>query len=255
MTTSSIIQSISSPRLSSYKEIFDCADDATCFSYYLWNQRLSSELYILFSTIEICLRNRIHIVLSEEVSLKFTNKVNSNFNWYDYFDFTKNDKGDFLNELGRKLHSITHEKKRNLNLLPQVVISQLSFGNWNFLISYTKKYKNGDSIEWKKLFPLIFPNSKKSNIIINQRVKLVRCWRNRISHLEPAWKFSDVKDPKTQAIKLVAPQNKNEVIQRLNQEINLSVQLLSWLCTETYEHYKGNEFYEKLLRCASRCEI
>lgn len=134
------------PRLSSYKNIFGCADEADCFPYYLWNQKLSSELYVLLSTIEICLRNRIHIVLSEEVSLKFTNAIDSNFAWYDHFSFVEVDRNgnpkrdrsgnDIFTETGKAFRKITHNRRgNNLNLLPQIIISKLEFGKWSYVLS------------------------------------------------------------------------------------------------------------------------
>lgn len=265
MTTPPLIKSISTPRLSSYKNIFGCADDAGCFPYYLWNQKLSSELYVLLSTIEICLRNRIHIVLSEEVSLKFTSTLDSNFAWYDHFSFVEVDQNgnpkvdrhgnDVFTETGKAFRKITHNKRgRNLNLLPQIIISKLEFGKWSYVLS-AKKYNSGDLIDWNKLFPLMFPcfigmDASKHQTII-ERIKVVRSWRNRLAHLEPVWKFKDIKDPVTGRVLVRAPTNQTQVIKRLNAEIRRAVELLSWMCPDTHTHYKASESYKQLLFWAS----
>lgn len=260
MTTQPIITSISLPRLSSYKTIFCCTSEEDCIHYYRWNQALSSELYILLSNIEISLRNRIHTVLSEEVSFKFNNLINNNFSWYDHFNFIELDRqgnpktdrnGNFIyTETGKAFRKITHNKRGiNLNLLPQIIISKLEFGKWSYVL-LAKKYNNGDLIDWNKLFPLIFPNfvgldSSKHQTIID-RIKAVKSWRNRLAHLEPVWKFSDIKHPVTGQILISEPRNQLEVTQRLNAEIRRTVELLFWLCTDTHDHYRVTKSYQNL---------
>ena len=44
---------------------------------------------------------------------------------------------------------------------------------------------------------------------------------------------------------------KDEVIKRLNREIRNALQLLSWLCTDTAEHYQSTSSYQNLLHLAS----
>lgn len=262
MTSQLIIRSISTPRLSSYKKFFACPTDESCIPYYRWNQALSSELYILLSTIEICLRNKIHIALSEEVSVKFNKDqpISSNFCWYDYFNFIEVDKhgnkktdrkGQFIyTETGNAFRKITHKRDKNLGLLPQIVISKLEFGKWSYVLS-AKKYENGDLIDWNTLFPLIFPHfidikPNKHQIII-ERIKDVKNWRNRLAHLEPVWKFSDVKHRITGKVLVKEPTNKQEIIQRLNKEVRKSMDLLLWLCLETHDHYKLTDSYKNLI--------
>lgn len=265
MPKSYIIQSISSHRLSSYRRIFKCGTDDDCLHYYHWNQALSSELYILLSTIEVCLRNRIHVALSEEVSAKFPKKVESNFRWYEYFSFVDVDRnGDpkqdrkgrpIYTETGKAFRKITHKGETDLKLVPQIIVSKLEFGKWTYVLS-AKKYNNGDLIDWHKLFPIIFQNftnmvPDKHHQMIIDRIKTVKDWRNRLAHLEPVWKFSDVKEKGTGKILIYEPTNQVEVIKRLNNEIRYALQLLSWLCADTLEHYKATKSYQRLLHLAS----
>lgn len=261
MTTPPIIKSISSPRLSSYKNIFGFTTDEECIPYYRWNQALSSELYILLSTIEICLRNKIHETLSEEVSTKFTSSTNSNFSWYDYFFFVEVDRAgnrkvdrsgnDVFTETGKAFRKITHNKRgRNLNRLPQIIISKLEFGKWSYVLS-AKKYENGDLIDWNKLFPLVFPHfiemEPSKHQMVLDRIKVVKAWRNRLAHLEPVWKFSDVKHQITGEVLVPEPQNQQEVIQRLNKEIRRAMDLLLWVCADTHDHHKLSDSYKNLV--------
>jgi hypothetical protein len=265
MTIQGIIKSISSSRLSSYRKIFGCSTDEDCIHYYHWNQALSSELYILMSTIEICLRNKIHIALSEEVSFKFTGLINSNFSWYEHFSFVELDKdenpkidrngNDIFTETGKAFRKITHKGKRNLNLLPQIIISKLEFGKWSYVLS-AKKYDNGALIDWNKLFPIIFPHfigmdPDKHHQVIIDHIKVVKNWRNRVAHLEPVWKFSDVKDMITGNVLVPEPTNQLEVLKRLKAEVRRALNLLSWLCVDTLGHYKSTKSYQQLLHLIS----
>lgn len=139
--------------------------------------------------------------------------------------------------------------------MPQIIVSKLEFGKWTYVLS-AKKYNNGDLIDWHKLFPIIFQNftdmvPDKHHQMIIHRIKAVKDWRNRLAHLEPVWKFSDVKEKGTGKILIYEPTNQVEVIKRLNNEIRYALQLLSWLCPDTLEHYKATKSYQRLLHLAS----
>lgn len=266
MTKHGVIKSISSPRLSSYVTFFGCSSEQDCIHYYFWNQALASELYILLGNIEVSLRNSIHDALSKEVSSKLNDGViNDNFSWYEHIDFYEKNKNGItrldrnnepvLNETGKGFRKITHKKGGQcLNRPPQVVVSKLEFGKWPYVLT-AKWYKDGSFIDWNKLFPLIFPNMRKMNhsqhALIVERVKFTSKWRNRLAHLEPVWKFSAVIENGTGRILVKEPSNQDEVIKRLNREIRNSVQLLSWLCEDTAEHYVGTTSYQRLLHLAS----
>lgn len=81
------INSINIHRLSSYKHIFNCASDTEALKFYYWNQAVSAELYVLLHNIEVCLRNRIHEVLSFDAS----NQQSRNYTWFDKLYLKKPD--------------------------------------------------------------------------------------------------------------------------------------------------------------------
>ena len=280
MATSAVIKSISSPRLSSYMTFFGCKDELECVKYYYWNQALSSELYILLSTIEVSLRNSIHGALSREVSMVLElkrqklgkedsgkvdpSKVQDNFAWYEHIDFFEKDKSnktkrdsngrEILNETGKGFRKITHSGRRCLDRPPQVVVSKLEFGKWPYVLQ-SKWYLDGSLVDWVKLFPVIFPNYQNlthdDHDRIIDRVKVTCKWRNRLAHLEPVWKFGDVFKKGTKVVLIKEPKSQDEVIKRLNREIRYNLQLLSWLCEDTAKHYESTVSYKRLLQLAS----
>lgn len=258
MTYLGIISSISTSRLSSYKKVFECSCEAEAINYYYWNQAISSELYVLLHTIEVCLRNKIHVALSKEVSLKVTGKIQDNYPWYTQFSFIDTSKGqDVLTETGRAFKKITHNKKgKDLRLLPQIIISRLEFGKWSYVLS-AKKYGDGNHINWESLFPLIFSNfigmdSNKHQMLI-ERIRVINKWRNRVAHLEPVWKFGDIK--KDGKVIIPEPVNQNEVVKRFNAELRRAIDLLLWLCPDTHTHYVGTQSYKRLKELATAKNI
>ncbi|WP_104499372.1 Abi family protein [Acinetobacter indicus] len=260
-----VINSISSPRLSSYMTFFGCATEQDCMHYYFWNQALASELYILLGTIEVCLRNKIHDALCVEVSSKINNGViDHNFAWYDHIDFyekkrngtnkTDRNNNPIYNDTGIGFRKITHKGQRCLNRPPQVVVSKLEFGKWPYVLT-AKWYLDGSNVDWVKVFPAIFPNFSNMALsyhdFIIERIKSTCKWRNRLAHLEPVWKFGAVVEKGTGKVLVEEPKNQDEVIKRLNREIRNALQLLSWLCTDTAEHYQSTSSYQNLLHLAS----
>ena len=244
----STINSISSPRLSSYRTIFNCPTDPEALKFYFWNQAVTSELYVLLHNIEICLRNRIHEVLSLEAS----NQVSHNYAWYDQFDFTipnaTNRNGQpKLSKTGEAIAKvITDLQTKGKALTPQNVICNIEFGKWYYILK-TTKYKNGNPIDWNTSYPLIFKNysnfSKSGRSALFSRVDEVRLLRNRVAHLEPVWKFST---KKVNGKIVAAPTNYNDVMLRLNEEISWAVNVLNWLCNDSHDHYIHTNSYRRL---------
>lgn len=242
------LDSISLPRLSTYKSIFGSSTEIEALKFYYWNQAVSAELYVLLHNLEICFRNRIHEVLSLEASLQ----ASKNFAWYDQFDFsisgnTSNGKPR-LSKTGEAIDKVkTDLQKKGKQLTPQNIICNLELGKWTYILK-TRNFKNGSAIDWKKLFPLIFRNysnfsTKKGLSSLFSRLEEVRLLRNRIAHLEPVWKFGS---KTVNGTTVNAPTNTGQVIARLNKEITWTTHVLEWICKDSYNHYIGTNSYRKL---------
>jgi hypothetical protein len=241
------ISSISITRLSSYKLIFQCGNDQDTLKFYYWNQAVSAELYILLHNIEVCLRNKIH----ETLSLAASSQASKNFAWYDQFDFSKPGLDRFgqpnQTKTGLAIKKVKEDlSDKNKAITPQNVISNLEFGKWAYLIQ-TKKLKNGSNIDWATHYPLIFSNystfTRKGRKILFNRLDEVRLLRNRVAHLEPVWKFGK---KEVNGVQIQAPNDLNSVLIRLNKEISWVINVLEWICPDSYAHYIQTNSYRKL---------
>lgn len=246
------INSISTFRLTHYKKIFNCATDVEALKYYYWNQAISAEIYILLHNIEICLRNRIHEVLSNDASLQ----QSLNFAWFDRLYLMKPDPQNPQKVIDTVLGSAIKKVKRDLGQKnkpphPHNIICNLEFGKWKYVL-LTKTYKDprgrsGNAIDWNTLFPLIFPqfmnHGRKSSQKILDRLTEISKLRNRVAHLEPVWKFEAKVFNKT-----VIPAPKDEVtaLDRLGKEINWAIVFLSWICQDSYDHYINTNSFKRL---------
>lgn len=178
--------------------------------------------------------------------------------WYQHIDFYEKDSETGSTRRDRNGRPILNETGKGFKKLkgkqPQVIVSKLEFGKWPYVLQ-SKWYQDSSSIDWVKVFPAIFPYfqnmSYKSHDLIIERIKTACRWRNQLAHLEPVWKFGAVIENGTGRILVPEPRNQKEVIKRLNKEIRLCVQLLSWLCEETERHYKETASYKRLLQLAS----
>jgi len=61
----SSLDSISAARLSSYRRFFIPASDSELYGLYCWNEVLSTNFMRLTGIVEVALRNRFHLALSQ----------------------------------------------------------------------------------------------------------------------------------------------------------------------------------------------
>lgn len=153
------------------------ADSQDVIGLYLWNIRLSKELYPLISLVEITLRNHINNAISQNIAEKWllnkdlTASILKDKELLTYYDAYKElDKRDRLTE-GR-------------------LIAELSLGFWVNL--FNKKYKVN---LWhkKNVFETTFPyfNIKAPDRIgyVFPKLKEIQYVRNRISHHEAIFDY------------------------------------------------------------------
>lgn len=250
------INSINVHRLSSYKHIFNCASDTEALKFYYWNQAVSAELYVLLHNIEVCLRNRIHEVLSFDAS----NQQSRNYTWFDKLYLKKPDSSSPPVYIDTVLGKSIKKIKRGLSdkgkpHTPQNIICNLEFGKWKYVLS-TRTYKNargrpGQALDWAILFSQIFPqfNNMNRTQTITERLTAITLLRNRVAHLEPVWKF----ETKTvNGTTVLSPVDEVTALSRLDTEINWAVVFLSWICQDTHDHYVNTNSYRKLRILATK---
>lgn len=154
---------LSPSRLDSYGE--DGAEEVIVLARYLLNSALSEALYPLLQSLEICLRNEIDRVVSDEYGA----------DWIM-------DPPPFLNR--KEIRQINRAKinlrKSKTPLSRDTLIAEMSFGFWTTLLDV--RYERA---LWQKLLGKLFrqmPKSERTRKKLSGRFNRIRKLRNRIFH-------------------------------------------------------------------------
>jgi len=146
---------------------------------YIYNAEISSSLYNSLHMLEVALRNGIH----REASKHFRNKF-----WFlDHTILKAKDVSTMANCLAR-----LEGKAKVLPVPAGKVIADTPFGFWTnlFITDYDVRL-------WHPIIHRVFPHAPRTSSLTRKamyarldpmRLKL----RNRISHYEPIWQFSDL---------------------------------------------------------------
>lgn len=254
------LEDISHARLSSYREFFLPQNDSELYGIYCWNEVLSSCFMRLIGSVEVTLRNRIHLVLSQHIARtragRFVGTPDSN-DWYNHVGLR--------GKSSEKIWEITHDKHwdqqqrrkiytpKAVPVSPNSVISGMTFGFWAPILDLR--------LPWNSLLPQIIPNHRYASQPahwnnqahvgqVYERIVRVRDIRNRVSHFEPLWKIKDILEEKRQRTGVVvnvefpAPTNETEALARLNMLYQRVQQLLYWLSKERAEDFMHSELHQ-----------
>lgn len=187
-----LLEVMSAPRLSPYRDFFKPATDQQLVGYYLWAQSLSAAVHPLIGLTEIVLRNAIHSSLSNACS----GNTSASYPWYD------KSVHDGLSLRGKSLEKVEellyHDPKgpNRMRLLqqpsPDKVISELTFGFWpNIMESLNQKYAPRAFTEVFQHHPQSkpkhwsFPANREPVVL---QMKRIQSLRNRVCHFEALWK-------------------------------------------------------------------
>lgn len=148
-------------------------------SLYKWNIALSEALYPLLNTIEIALRNRLHMGIAEVVN-------------DEHWLLNRNQKiisllhNHWIIKIDSNIKELTIKNKLDEGHL----IAELPFGFWTVLLS--KKFEHKQFL-WPHLKKHVFPFSHGTKInIIRDQFDNIRRLRNRIFHYEAIWHWQDL---------------------------------------------------------------
>lgn len=172
--------SIWSPaRLSSYRLDPDERIEKV-FGRYLWNQMLTESLSTGLGSVEVALRNRIHLAACEATGRE---------DWYDA-NLPDDPSRPLLCPEERKsvekakkaLHSARHP------LTPSGIVATLTFGFWTNML-----HRPYEATLWPKGVAAIVPHAPRrlqgrSNF--SKRINPLRGLRNRMAHHEPIWNLA-----------------------------------------------------------------
>ena len=187
------------------EEIYSCLSGQRMSKYqclgvepldlYKWNIALSEALYPLLHTIEIAMRNRLHIeigqLLNDQKWLLNRNEQileRLNENWQQKID-----------------HYIRALRKKG-KLDEGHLVAELSFGFWTALLSGPFEHRK---LLWPQLKSTVFPNAHGFSIDkIRKRFDKIRGLRNRIFHYGSIWHWGNLAEQHEvliEAIKWINP--------------------------------------------------
>lgn len=187
---------ITNERLDSYKNVFEYSDDAELVGAYIWNTHVCAAIYPLLTTAEVSLRNAIDNALVNALG---------NFWWsrnrLHYNSFVPNQTPPFAVDAIKKNFSkatlkVKKDKRSRYGINQAVpahheVISNTEFSTWEFILDSEFM---GNGLIWPAHLGSVFqgqwPTQRSSTMLSTTKdlVKVVREFRNRVSHSEPVWK-------------------------------------------------------------------
>lgn len=239
---------ISSHRIASYSKVFSTSNDAELVGAYLWNSHVCGVLYPLLSAAEVTLRNSIDTALTADLG-KFWWKAKI----LKYKSFTPGGPvpdavGKLTKNFGSAFSTAWYERKgRQVGGQPdhQEVVSKTEFSTWEFVLD--NEYM-GNNLIWPKNLGRVFkgqwPTSQASAMLAGckDQVALVRKFRNRVFHYEPAWKRFNVTD-------------EQQAIAHLHEKIGKITDLISWISPEKIDLLEKSGVIRTAYRACSVAEI
>jgi len=242
------INDISSERLNSYRRVYPQKSDEEIYGMYCWNSEVSSRISMAIGIYEVCLRNKIHRVMSDYMfnnKKSFIGALQGNSiscDWYDKIATS----GGTKNEID-KIHS------EGGNPPPHKVVSSISHGTWRYILEI-KKTNNGKAILWDTIFPKIF-SSTPDNFFnkttrldeLKLNMKRINILRNRVSHFEPIWKNKQLKsmDGKKEIKK--EPTTIGDCLSRMKSEYNTIISTLSYISSDMHNFYTSTTNHAEIL--------
>ena len=259
----SSLDSISAARLSSYRRFFNPASDTELYGLYCWNEVISTNFMRLTGIVEVALRNRFHLALSQYAMAQHPSRIIGSAdanNWYEVLALS--------GKSSEKVQAVTHDRywnkaqKRYIYtpklhpVSPNQVIANMTFGFWAPLLDL--------GLSWNTIIPTIFPyhryasnaghwNNKTTVGTVYARLETLRSLRNRVAHFEPLWKIPDIKEEKKEVkgvtvnVEYPAPATEAEVLARLNMLYRRITQTLHWLSKDRASDHEQSEFHQKSL--------
>ncbi|MEE5064252.1 CAAX protease [Pseudomonas alliivorans] len=243
---------ISSHRISSYSKVFATRNDAELVGAYLWNSNVCAALYPLLSSAEVSLRNSVDAALTADLGRFWWKKGTLLYKSFDPeaakapypVEFLT---GNFLSAFKAAQKERSKRTGRPFKGTPDhhEIVSKTDFSTWEFILE--NEYM-GDNLIWPKnlgtVFRGVWPTNAASNMLAQckDRVTLVRNFRNRVFHHEPAWKRFGVV-------------NEQQAVDHLHEKIGKITELISWISPEKTDLLEKSGVIRTAYRACSVSEI
>jgi hypothetical protein len=176
---------------------------------YLWNAAVGQSFHFPLQTVEVCLRNVIHLALSDIYGANWSSNPNCRNTLHPR-------QSDDITKAERRHYSINQTAAST----PQIVAS-LSLGFWVALLR--REYK---SMIWNTHIMQAFPNLEPSKTIsdISLTGTKIQELRNRIFHQEPL------------------------IGHNLTEDYSAIIRMIGWICPEMKEWTKANTSVPRVIR-------
>ncbi|CAI3790220.1 hypothetical protein AHFPHNDE_03939 [Pseudomonas sp. MM227] len=220
---------ISTHRIASYGRVFSTRTDAELVGAYLWNSHVCAALYPLLNATEITLRNAIDAALTADLGKFWWKRGTLQYRSHTSGATTEpypvsHLAGNFSSAYNAAQRERSRRMGRTFKGAPehQEVVSKTEFSTWEFILD--SEYM-GNNLIWPKhlgtVFKGIWPTTSAASMLkqCRERVSLVRNFRNRVFHHEPAWKRSGVT-------------NEQQAVTHLHEKIHRITQLIAWVSPE-----------------------
>ncbi len=169
---------LSKERLGAYQAKWVQGMPSSPIALYRWNTLLSESFYPILQTIEVILRNAMHLAISEHFQDSTWLLNPAILEHKDYIEVQKQE--------GRLT------QHRQPTVTRGNIIAELSFGFWTGLLDAHYEMKFWRSKIIKKTFPHMLPRDRMRHKLFKHFNK-IRKLRNRIFHYEPIWYWQDLK--------------------------------------------------------------
>ena len=243
-----IDQMISSYRIASYSKVFSTTTDMELVGAYLWNSHVCASLYPLLSAAEVTLRNAIDAALTADLGRFWWKKGTLQYKSFVSPSAKAPQSVEFLANNFQSAFKIARREKAKRpgsSGAPdhQEIVSQTEFSTWEFVLDSEFM---GNNLIWPKNLGQVFrgawPTSANMLQHCKDRVSLVRNFRNRIFHHEPAWKRYGVTD-------------EQQAVVHLHEKIGKITELISWISPEKIDLLEKSGVVRTAYRACSLAEI
>lgn len=241
---------ISSNRIASYSKVFSTQNDAELVGVYLWNSHVCAALYPLLSAAEVTLRNAVDAALTADLGKFWWKKGTLQYKSFAPGATQAPYPVDHLARNFSTAYSAAQKERSKRTGRPfkgtpdhHEIISKTEFSTWEFILE--NEYM-GNNLIWPKNLSRVFrgawPTSANMLLHCKDRVSLVRNFRNRVFHHEPAWKRFSVT-------------NEQQAVAHLHEKVGKITELISWISPEKIDLLEKSGVIKTAHRACSIAEI
>jgi len=242
---------ISNERISSYQSVFQPAHDVELMGVYLWNTSVCGALYPLIGAVEVSLRNAIDQALVADLGRFWWTSTKLRYRSFAPDADTPRPVQVMRENFAKATREYVAEQRRRHaargNVAPHHhgVIAKTPFSTWELLLDGEFL---GRGLIWPKYLSAVFrgpwPTHQASLMLAHVRktVAMLRDFRNRLFHHEPAWKRYGV-------------QTEAHALQHLQEKLGKVESLLTLIHPENLRLFQVNGLLQDAHRACTAGEI